>query len=89
MRHHTLVALAPGRAADFGFLNEMGALQVWGTAILFFDSILIILLYERSRGWFGDHVFPRLALAGALVSRSTRRRSSPGCTRSPAPVCRR
>lgn len=67
MRHHTLVALAPGRAADFGFLNEMGALQVWGTAILFFDSILIILLYERSRGWFGDHVFPRLALAGALV----------------------
>jgi diguanylate cyclase (GGDEF)-like protein len=67
MRHHTLIALAPGRAADFGFLNEMGALMVWGTAILFFDCILIILLYERSRGWFGDHVFPRLALAGALV----------------------
>jgi len=67
MRHHTLIALAPGRVADFGFLNEMGALMVWGTAILFFDCILIILLYERSRGWFGDHVFPRLALAGALV----------------------
>jgi len=67
MRHHTLIALAPGRAADFGFLNEMSALMVWGTAILFFDCILIILLYERSRGWFGDHVFPRLALAGALV----------------------
>ena len=29
MRHHTLVALAPGRAADFGFLDEMGALMVW------------------------------------------------------------
>jgi diguanylate cyclase (GGDEF)-like protein len=67
MRHHTLVALSPGRAADFGFLNEMGALMVWGTAILFFDCILIILLYERSRVWFGDHVFPRLALCGALV----------------------
>ena len=67
MRQHTLVALAPGRAADFAFLNEMGALMVWGTAILFFDCILIILLYERSRTWFGDHVFPRLALCGALV----------------------
>ena len=67
MRHHTFVALAPGRAADFAFLNEMGALMVWGTAILFFDCILIILLYERSRTWFGDHVFPRLALCGALV----------------------
>ncbi len=67
MRHHTLVALAPGRAADFGFLNELGALMVWGTAILFFDCILIILLYERSRLWFGDHVLPRLALCGAMV----------------------
>jgi diguanylate cyclase (GGDEF)-like protein len=67
MRHHTVVALAPGRAADFAFLNEMGALMVWGTAILFFDCILIILLYERSRTWFGDRVFPRLALCGALV----------------------
>lgn len=67
MRHHTLVSLVPGRVADFGFLNEMGALMVWGTAILFFDCILIILLYERSRAWFGDHVFPRLLLCGALV----------------------
>jgi len=41
--------------------------MVWGTAILFFDCILIILLYERSRTWFGDRVFPRLALCGALV----------------------
>jgi diguanylate cyclase (GGDEF)-like protein len=41
--------------------------MVWGTAILFFDSILIILLYERSRTWFGERIFPRLALCGALV----------------------
>ena len=41
--------------------------MVWGTAILFFDCILIILLYERSRAWFGDHVFPRLLLCSALV----------------------
>jgi diguanylate cyclase (GGDEF)-like protein len=67
MRHHTLVALEPGRRADFGFLNDLGALMVWGTAILFFDCILIILLYERSRAWFGDRVFPRLLVCSALV----------------------
>ncbi len=67
MRHHRLVPLIPGGAADFDFLNEMGALMVWWTAILFFNCIIIILMYERSRAWFGGHVFPRLALCGALV----------------------
>jgi len=42
--------------------------MVWGTAILFFDCIIIILLYERLRGWLGGgHLLPRLLLAGALV----------------------
>jgi diguanylate cyclase (GGDEF)-like protein len=67
MRQHVPVTLSGGRAADFGFLNEMGALMVWGTAILFFDCIIMILLYERSRTWLGDRVFPRLALCGAIV----------------------
>ena len=67
MRHHQLVALAPGRLADFGFLDEMGALMVWGTALLFIDCILIILIYEQSRAWLTDRVFARLALAGAAV----------------------
>ena len=66
MRQHTIL-FVPGRAADFAFLDEMGALMVWGTAILFFDCIIIILLYERTRAWFGDRVFPRLLLSGALV----------------------
>jgi diguanylate cyclase (GGDEF)-like protein len=67
MRHHMLVPLSAGRAADFAFLNEMGALMVWGTAILFFDCIIMILLYERSRAWLGDQVWARLALCGAMV----------------------
>ncbi len=67
MRHHTLVPLSPGRAADFAFLDQMGALMVWGTAILFFDCILMVLLYERTRGLFGDRVLPRLALTGVLI----------------------
>jgi diguanylate cyclase (GGDEF)-like protein len=64
MRHH---AGLPGHAADYGFIDQMGALMVWGTAILFFDCIIIILLYERARAWFGDRLLPRVALAGALV----------------------
>jgi diguanylate cyclase (GGDEF)-like protein len=67
LRHHTLLPLSENRIADFGFLNEMGGLMVWGTAILFFDCILMILLYERSRAWFGTHVFPRLLVCSALV----------------------
>jgi diguanylate cyclase (GGDEF)-like protein len=45
----------------------MGALMVWGTAVLFFDCILIILVYERTRGWLGDRIFARLALSGAVI----------------------
>jgi diguanylate cyclase (GGDEF)-like protein len=67
MRYHDLVPLAPGRVADFGFLDEIGALMIWGTAILFVDCILIILIYERARVWFGDRLFARLAFAGAAV----------------------
>lgn len=67
MRHHSLAALGPDRLADFGFLDQMGALMVWGTALLFFDCILIIIAYEHSRRWLADRVFARLALAGALV----------------------
>ena len=64
IRNHELVQFAPGRAIDLGFLDEMGALMVWGTAILFVDCILLILLYERSRAWFGGLMLARLAFAG-------------------------
>ena len=67
MRFHSLVPLGPGRVADFGFLDEMGALMVWGTAILFFDCIFIVLLYERLRSWLGDRLFLRLAFSGVVV----------------------
>ncbi len=67
MHQHTLVPLTAGRAADFSFLDEMGALMVWGTAILFFDCIIIILLYERLRTWLGNYRWARLALCGAVV----------------------
>jgi diguanylate cyclase (GGDEF)-like protein len=67
LRHHAPVALAPDYVAMFGFLDEIGALMVWGTAFLFFDSILIILLYERAGAWFGQRIFARMWLCASLV----------------------
>lgn len=67
MRQHMPTALTPDRFADLGFLDEMGALMVWGTLILFADCILIILLYERLRGVFGHALLPRIALTAAAV----------------------
>jgi hypothetical protein len=67
MRNHALQPISPERVADLGFLNEMGVLMVWGTGILFIDCILIILLYEKTRVWFGQQIFARLAISGAVV----------------------
>jgi len=66
-RQHGAETLAANRHADFGFLDEMGALMVWGTLILFADCIMMILIYERSRAFLGGRVLARLALTGALV----------------------
>ena len=66
-RQHGAAAFAADRQADFGFLDEMGALMVWGTLILFADCIMMILLYERLRKPFGDYVLARLLLTGALI----------------------
>lgn len=38
-----------GYNSDLRFLDQMGALMVWGTALLFIDSIAMILLYEKLR----------------------------------------
>ena len=56
-----------GHAADFGFLDEMGALMVWGTLVLFADCIMMILLYERLRPIAGRSRLLRLWLTGALI----------------------
>jgi diguanylate cyclase (GGDEF)-like protein len=65
MRNHEFVQSR--QSLDLAFLDEMGALMLWGTAILFVDCILLILLYEKTRSWLGDRILPRLALAGAAV----------------------
>lgn len=37
----------PRITSDLSFLDQMGGLMLWGTALLFVDSIAMILLYER------------------------------------------
>ena len=66
MRWHGTGVLE-GHAADFGFLDEMGALMVWGTLILFVDCIMMILLYEKLRAATGRRLLLRLFVTGALI----------------------
>jgi diguanylate cyclase (GGDEF)-like protein len=68
VRQHGAESILANRHADFVFLDEMGALMVWGTLILFIDCILMILLYERSRALFrGRRLLLRLAATGVLI----------------------
>jgi hypothetical protein len=67
IRQHDIVAPVPGQLPDFPFLNQMGGLMVWGTILLFIDSILLILLYERSAAWLGRNVTARIAISAAIV----------------------
>jgi diguanylate cyclase (GGDEF)-like protein len=67
MMKHDVVAPVPGQFPDFPFLNQMGGLMIWGTLLLFVDSILLILLYERSASWLGRNVVARIALSAAVV----------------------
>ena len=66
LRLHAPVAV-PGQIPDLTFLDQTGWLMVWGTTLLFIDSILIILLYERSAAWLGNRVIPRILISAAAV----------------------
>jgi diguanylate cyclase (GGDEF)-like protein len=67
LKQHVPLPVAPGQTPDLTLVDQMGVLMVWGTILLFVDCILIILLYERSRRWFGDRVAPRLFVSAAAV----------------------
>jgi len=64
--HHT-IKMSPGSEADFGFLKEMGWLMIWGTAILYLDSIGIILLYERLGRYIKRKVILRFMICGFVL----------------------
>jgi diguanylate cyclase (GGDEF)-like protein len=67
LREHNVVPMVSGSVPDLGFLDQMGGLMVWGTTLLFIDSMLIILLYERLGAWFGNRQALRIMVSAALV----------------------
>ncbi|MCA1493912.1 GGDEF domain-containing protein [Sinorhizobium alkalisoli] len=67
LRQHDTVAIVQNRVADIAFIDEMGWLMVWGTTLLYFDAIIIILLYERLGRWFRRFVTIRFLISGAAV----------------------
>ncbi|PWK69811.1 GGDEF domain-containing protein [Aminobacter sp. AP02] len=61
------VAELPGYRPDLTFLDDMGVLMIWGTALLFLDSIALILIYEKLGQRIANTLFKRIFLSAALV----------------------
>lgn len=57
----------PGYNPDLVLIDQMGALMIWGTSLLFVDSIAIILLYEKLHVWLPRSVVMRAAISLALI----------------------
>ncbi|MEO5756079.1 MAG: GGDEF domain-containing protein [Mesorhizobium sp.] len=67
LRLHAIAPLPDGRLPDIGFIDEMGWLMVWGTTLLFIDTILIILLYEKLGKYLRKAQFTRVLICVACV----------------------
>ncbi|MCE7795227.1 GGDEF domain-containing protein [Sphingobium sufflavum] len=67
LRFYTPMELPGGVRPDLTLLDQLGALMIWGTTLLFIDSIAIILLYERLERWVGRAMFPRAALSLIVI----------------------
>lgn len=67
LRNHEVVSAVPDRLPDFKFVDEMGWLMIWGTTLLFIDSIAMILLYERLGSWLRRWPMARAFVALAAI----------------------
>ncbi|MCV9960437.1 GGDEF domain-containing protein [Pararhizobium sp. BT-229] len=67
LQMHETVSSVPNRTADLAFIDEMGWLMLWGTLLLYLDSLLIILLYERIGRWLRGFLTLRFLLCGVVV----------------------
>ncbi|MBZ9653493.1 GGDEF domain-containing protein [Phyllobacterium lublinensis] len=66
-RNHETVQAMPGRQPDMQFVDEMGSLMIWGTILLFIDSIAVILLYEKLGRFLARCRIIRIFVASALT----------------------
>ncbi len=64
---HQTIEPTPAQAADMQFLRDMGLLMIWGTTLLYLDSLGIILLYERLGRPMSRLPVIRFWLCGAVV----------------------
>ncbi|QRM55317.1 GGDEF domain-containing protein [Sinorhizobium sp. BG8] len=67
LRFHETVGVVPGRVPDLAFMDEMGWLMLWGTTLLYLDSLAIILLYERLGAIFRYQITARILLSSMVV----------------------
>ncbi|WP_089174838.1 GGDEF domain-containing protein [Bosea sp. AS-1] len=57
----------PGYNPDLVLIDQMGALMVWGTTLLFVDSIALILLYEKLHRLLPHATILRACLSLAVI----------------------
>ncbi len=67
LQMHQTVSAVPNRTADLAFIDEMGWLMLWGTLLLYLDSLIIILLYERIGRWMRGLLTLRFLICGTVV----------------------
>jgi diguanylate cyclase (GGDEF)-like protein len=67
LRMHPISPLPNGNVPDIAFIDQIGWLMVWGTTLLFFDAILIILLYEKLGKSIGRPLLPRVLISVGCV----------------------
>ncbi len=67
LQQHVGLMTAGHRAADFAFIDEIGWLMIWGTLLLYLDSILIILMYEKIGRYLRGAPGIRFFICGATV----------------------
>lgn len=67
LRFYTPTPLLGGGQPDLGLLDQLGALMIWGTVVLFIDSIAIILLYEKLERFLGQSMLARATVALMVI----------------------
>ncbi|SMH50366.1 GGDEF domain-containing protein [Mesorhizobium australicum] len=67
LRFHSVEPLPGGAMPDMSFIDDMGWLMAWGTALLFIDAILIILLYEALGRVLRTNLFLRIFVSVAII----------------------
>ena len=67
LRLHSEPAGLPGYNTDLQFIDQIGLLMVWGTALLFIDLIALVLIYERLGPLVSNTIPGRIFISLAIV----------------------